>query len=80
MDLLGEEAAVGITWWRWKRALGQYFAQGGIGDGRRRRPEWLGDGGGDSVASELESEREGRVRAGLGRFDRLIRLKRIYNF
>jgi hypothetical protein len=50
---------------------GEWFTQGGDDDGRRSRPEWPGDGGGDP--DRQRSRRETGRRAsgtGLGRFDR----------
>jgi hypothetical protein len=36
---------------------GEWFAQGGAGDGRRNRPEWPGDGSGDPIARGREKRR-----------------------
>jgi hypothetical protein len=37
---------------------GEYFAQGGIGVGRRNLPEWPSDRGGDPVARGREKRRQ----------------------
>jgi hypothetical protein len=68
MDLLGEEAADGRFGGDGRGCWGEYFTQGGDGDGHWSWPDGPGDGSDDPVASEIEDRRE--AKAGLGRFDR----------
>jgi hypothetical protein len=66
-DLLGGEDSVISNWRRWKRRWRRSFCSSIGGEGRRSRPEWPGDGGGDPDRQRGdERERGARVRGWAG--------------